>query len=267
MDGNLDLQVWRLGANLIDQYDADSFPTIIRLPEGTSWDGTDYLGSGTMNVKIYGIENLPQVQGVTQVWKFGSAPATGLIIMQPVLWNPHDITTYADPGSGAPAKFRVWASARDLQYHGQPPSRTNPNRGNSAVEFNANPEAFREPNLIAREARDGINAVAAGPLASITDASSLKWLGSGRTEPAGGPCVPGAPPGVYAADSANGLSVYLDYQDTDGAPAWAAAALTCSSAAWRAGFCFHSSGIRRSGGRRTASSPTSRLRQYPLSTT
>lgn len=51
------------------------------------------------------------------------------------------------------------------------------------------------------------------------------------------------------------------------AGATAAGALTCSSAAWRAGFCFHSSGIRRSGGRRTASSPTSRLRQYPLSTT
>ena len=215
LDGNLDLQVWRLGANLIDQYDADSFPTIIRLPAGTSWDDTNYLGSGTMNVKIYGIENLPQVQGVTQVWKFGSAPATGLIIMQPVLWNPHDITTYADPGSGAPTKFRVWASARDLQYNGHPPSRTNPNRGNSAVEFNANPAAFREPNLIAREARDGINAVAVGTLASITDATPLKWLGAGRTEPAGAPALPGSTI-TYAANSANGLSVYLDYQDTDG---------------------------------------------------
>lgn len=215
LDGNLDLQVWRLGANIIDQYDADSFPTIIRLPAGTSWDATNYLGSGTMNVKIYGIENLPQVQGVTQVWKFGSAPATGLIIMQPVLWNPHDITTYADPGSGAPTKFRVWASASSLQYLSVPESTSQPDRSNSAVEFNANPTAFREPNLIARRSRDGINAVPIGiPLASITD-PQYEWLGSGRTIPAGGNSIPGAAP-YYAANSANGLSVYLDYQDTDG---------------------------------------------------
>ena len=218
LDGNLDLQVWRLGANLIDQYDADSFPTVIRLPPGTSWDDADYLTSGTMKVKIYGIESLPQVQGVTQVWKWTSArnasssPLGGTIIMQPVLWNPHDITTYADPGSGAPTKFRVWSSATSLQYHGVPASTTNPNRSNSAVEFNANSNAFREPNLIAREARDGINAVASGTLASLVDNSALKWLGSGRTEPAGGLAVPGAV-AVYAANSANGLSVYLDYLD------------------------------------------------------
>ncbi len=221
IDGNLDLQVWRLGANIIDQYDADSFPTIIRLPAGTSWDDANYLSSGTLKVKICGIESLPQVQAVTQVWKWtskktpSSTPVGGTIIMQPVLWNPHDITTYVDPGSGTPTKFRVWSSATSLQYHGVPASTSNPNRSNSAVEFNTNSNAFREPNLIAREARDGINAVAIGTLASLVDDSALKWLGSGRTEPAGGAAVPGAV-AVYAANSANGLSVYLDYQDTDG---------------------------------------------------
>ena len=228
LDGNLDLQVWRLGANLIDQYDADSFPTIIRLPEGTSWDGTDYLGSGTRNVKIYGIENLPQVQGVTEVWKWtsnknpSSTPMGGTIIMQPVLWNPHDITTYADPGSGAPTKFRVWASATSLQYHSFAASTSNPNRTNSAVEFTANPAVFREPNLIARRGRDAINAVPVGALASIVDDHPYEWLGSGRTEPAGGLAIPGTViPGYgfafYHLSSANGACVYLDYQDTDGA--------------------------------------------------
>jgi Tfp pilus assembly protein PilX len=219
IDGNLDLQVWRLGANLIDQYDADSFPTILRLPPGTSWDDTNYLGSGTLKVKIHGIESLPQVQGVTQVWKFfGNPPTQGLIIMQPVLWNPHDITTYSDPGSGTPTKFRVWAYAKDLQYRSVGASTSQPNRSNSVVEFNANPGAFREPNLIAREARDGINAVALGPLASIVDHTNYKWLGAGRTLPAGGlslPTLP-SPPNYYAANSADGLSVFLDYQDTDG---------------------------------------------------
>ena len=221
MDGNLDLQVWRLGANLIDQYDADSFPTIIRLPEGTSWDGTDYLGSGTMNVKIYGIENLPQVQGVMQRWLWtsnknaSSTPVGGTIIMQPVLWNPHDITTYADPGSGVPSKFRVWSSATNLQYLSVPASTSNPNRSNSTVEFDGNLAAFREPNVIARRNRDGINAVPVGTLASIVDDSGNEWLGSGRTVPAGGLAVPGASQ-IYAANSGSGLGVYLDYQDTDG---------------------------------------------------
>ena len=263
IDGNLDLQVLRLGTNLIDQFDADSFPTILRLPPGTGWDDTNYLGSGTMKVKIYGIENLPQVQGVTQVWKWTSnrrsaqsppkdpsesTPVGGTIIMQPVLWNPHDITTYADPGSGAPTKFRVWGSASSLQYHGNPDSTSNPNRANSTVEFtvelNANPAPFREPNLIARRSRDGIGATPVLPaptpaptppappptppwqertlLASIFDdpsvafPSGIEWLGTGRTQPAGGVSVPGALT-VYAANSANGMSVYLDYQDTDGA--------------------------------------------------
>ena len=221
LDGNLDLQVWRLGANLIDQYDADSFPTIIRLPAGTSWDDTNYLGSGTMKVKIYGIESLPQVQGVLEVWKWtsnrntSSTPLGGTIIMQPVLWNPHDITTYTDPGSGTPTKFRVWSSATSLQYYWVAASTTSPSLNNSAVEFNANTAAFREPNLIGRELRDGINAVAAGPLASIVENIGFKWLGSGRTEPAGGNAIPGLIP-IYAANSADGLSVYLDYQDTDG---------------------------------------------------
>ena len=219
MDGNLELQVWRLGANLIDQYDADSFPTIIRLPEGTSWDDSNYIGSGTMKVKIYGIESLPQVQGVMQVWKYArtstNAPG-GVIIMQPVMWNPHDITTYADPGSGTPTKFRVWSSATSLQYNSVPASTSNPTRSNSAVEFDANPAAFREPNLIARRNRDDINAVPVGALASIVDSNGLEWLGCGRTVPAGGNAIPGAYSPYYAANSANGLSMYLDYQDTDG---------------------------------------------------
>ena len=219
VDGNLDLQVWRLGANLIDQYDADSFPTIIRLPEGITWDDSNYIGSGTMKVKIYGIESLPQVQGVMQVWKWArtstNAPG-GVIIMQPVLWNPHDITTYADAGSGTPTKFRAWSSATSLQYNSVLASSSNPNRSNSAVEFDSNPAAFREPNVIARRNRDGINAVPIGTLASIVDDRGYEWLGCGRTVPAGGAAVPAPPPAYYAAYSANGLSVYLDYQDTDG---------------------------------------------------
>lgn len=259
IDGNLDIQVWRLGANLIDQYDSDSFPTIIRLPSGPIYDDPDYLSSGTMKVKIYGIENLPQVQGITEVWKWTSKrksvqipprvpsesdPVGGTIIMQPVLWNPHDTVTYADPGSGAPTKFRVWASANSLQYLNNPDSTSNPNRSNSTVEFSASPTAFREPNLIARRDRDGIGALPVLPaptpvptppappptppwqettlLASIYDDPSppsfpngIEWLGAGRTEPAGGISVPGAAP-YFAANSANGYSVYLDYQDTDG---------------------------------------------------
>lgn len=227
IDGNLDLQVWRLGANLIDQYDADSFPTIIRLPPGTSWDDANYLGSGTLKVKIFGIENLPQVQAITEVWKWtsnrnlSSTPAGGTIIMQPVLWNPHDITNYADPGSGGPTRFRVWASANSLQYNSVAASISNPSLANSIVEFNANPNAFREPNLIAAERPGEIKAVAVGTLASIVDDTGIKWLGAGRTIPAGSYAIPGTPPpgwafGIYELKSANGASVYLDYQDTNG---------------------------------------------------
>ena len=224
IDGNLDIQIWRLGVNLIDQYDGDSYPTIIRLPPGTSYDDGDYLGTGTIKVKIYGIENLPQVQGVMQAWKFtggrnaSSTPQGGTIIMKPVLWNPHDTMTYADPGSGGPTTFRVWGAAIDLQYLKEALSTTNPNRNNSWVQFNGNDPVFREPNLIARPNRDGINATPNNVpplLASIADNYGVEWLGGGRTEPAGGICTPGAAP-YFAANSANGMSIYVDYLDTDG---------------------------------------------------
>ena len=191
--------------NLIDQYDGDSFSTVIQLPEGTESDDASYLGSGTRKVKIYGIESLPYLQGVLQVWRF--VPLGGTIVLQPVLWNPHDVTTYIDPASSAPWKFRVWAFAKSFQYLYEPPSTADLDRNNSSVEFDANPTAYQDPLLIARRGRDGVNATPDGAEASSTDISEIEWIGAGRTKPAGGRANPGVWP-YYESNSADGLFLY-----------------------------------------------------------
>jgi len=86
-------QIIQIGANLVDQYDADSYPTHI------SFSGVDF----------YGVENLPYlVQVYNTPYRFhGSSqpanrPNTG-VWYQPEVWNPH-----AKPAAApsAPMQFR-----------------------------------------------------------------------------------------------------------------------------------------------------------------
>ena len=71
-----DLQILRLGANLIDQADADSYPTVIA-----------YSPAGTL-LYAYGIEDLPYINALA----FRSVPDS--------FWK----SGFVDPGSaGAPS--------------------------------------------------------------------------------------------------------------------------------------------------------------------
>jgi len=140
-----DFQVLEIGANLIDQYDADSFPSLIRLPNTdprlAPTPATDparyspplFTARGVEDLPYFyrfhlrGIEDandkpnipLPAPGGATEITDNLAAYAGGafkcgttVIMGFPELWNPHasDQTRPFDPAS-LPISFRVVAAS------------------------------------------------------------------------------------------------------------------------------------------------------------
>lgn len=133
-DGETQSQIMRIAANIIDQYDEDSYPTAI-----------NFAGRN-----FYGVENLPYLAGWQQMWyrlrhltaadiapdmtnekgeKVSFLPpdegnATGNVfpyesaaMIQPIIWNPHAPDTRTNP-PGVPTQFRVYAGVTDDNAHG-----------------------------------------------------------------------------------------------------------------------------------------------------
>ncbi|MFA7345824.1 MAG: hypothetical protein WC003_16105, partial [Terrimicrobiaceae bacterium] len=111
-----DLQIIRIGANIIDQYDADSWPTAIyfQYPDIAAYDaataGNEIFGPVDM---VFGDENLPLLQAVVAVGATtdgqpqGDLAANGLGgWWQPQLWNPHQ-QPGASPGIPPPRQFAI----------------------------------------------------------------------------------------------------------------------------------------------------------------
>lgn len=116
IDGVVNYQLIRIGVNLIDQYDKDSYPTAIAF--------------GTPSREFYGVENLPYLAGWMQSWyhmkqlteadinpakKIPGAGANGYpyetwMMFQPILWNPHAPDSNLDT-TQVPTDFRVTAGS------------------------------------------------------------------------------------------------------------------------------------------------------------
>ena len=140
LDTSVDCQVLQIMANLIDQSDTDSFPTVIQIA----------LANGYHTVR--GVEDLPyfyryhQLSVVTRkpnpllsrsnqvVWKNSSTgttvtttydceplpsggltdPGSAVFLYVPEVWNPHDLTPLFAGQSGArPARYRMVAVTDD----------------------------------------------------------------------------------------------------------------------------------------------------------
>ena len=97
-----DLHVMQIGANIIDQFDSDSYPTAIY------FDVFDFTASPIDDLAIntvYGTENLPGLHALTAVIladpvppsRDGSLPANAALKfwLQPALWNPHQVPAVA----------------------------------------------------------------------------------------------------------------------------------------------------------------------------
>lgn len=121
-DVRTDFHILQLGANLIDQSDADGYPTEVALP--TVFSNAELLG--LYQRKVRGIENLPYLYGhragvipirqsvppvppaLTDVPPVDSTPVTdpgkGALLLHHWVWNPHN---RANMPSDRPTRFRV----------------------------------------------------------------------------------------------------------------------------------------------------------------
>jgi len=100
-----DPQIFKIGANIIDQFDADNYPTTIFCPMfAPLTDSANFA---------YGIENLPYFTRLAPILRDVTPPAfdgtqsLGRCWVQPALWNPHQADVESVP---TPAVIRVQAS-------------------------------------------------------------------------------------------------------------------------------------------------------------
>jgi Tfp pilus assembly protein PilX len=104
------LQIFRIGAALIDQYDEDAYPTVIEYKQsGYSW-------------LACGVESLPLVSAITPIFgapqtpaqSEGQTSATAAVYLGFNLWNPHR-TAAANP---PPVRLRVRGSVGVYNMYG-----------------------------------------------------------------------------------------------------------------------------------------------------
>jgi hypothetical protein len=104
-DGSVNYQLIQIAANIIDQYDADGYPTRIH------FDGRDF----------YGVEDLPKLYvALDRSFRVGNTKMTNFItpngldifiqawMVQLQLWNPHN-SLLSNPTSLKPENFRIIA--------------------------------------------------------------------------------------------------------------------------------------------------------------
>lgn len=99
LDQSVDYQIIQIAANIIDQADADGYPTKI------SFNGMDF----------HGIENLPYLTGARVISPGWRASANGValskMLIQPEVWNPHEPINLP---TDRPTNFRVVAEANGV---------------------------------------------------------------------------------------------------------------------------------------------------------
>ena len=159
-----DRHILQIGANIIDQADADNYPTAIYQPIVDGHYSVPY-GSKELFDTVFGLENLPYLQRISAVsyaqnvgngiatdpWKQGTED----IWLQPEVWNPHERTT-ADPTKypDTPGHLRlvtyggcqVAVSETDVVY-GHPKTRERPFEW--IKDFGTNPTAPNPEGIVA----------------------------------------------------------------------------------------------------------------------
>jgi hypothetical protein len=132
-----DMQIIRIGANIIDQYDADGYPTPIyfRFADvvGGGVDRDPARGAQSLPVfgpvtMAYGTENLPVLASIRQFVaspnRTAGTPATGTDLAvdnlggwrQPFLWNVHQPPTKDFAAKDRPSKFEIRAFGTAQTY-------------------------------------------------------------------------------------------------------------------------------------------------------
>ena len=126
-DSDVDAQIIQIGANIIDQFDADGYPTSILFNNG--WQGAPYK-------EYRGIEDLPYLYRMREAKlrisesvpvtyglsgnlplagtnKVVATAGQGLVLQQPEVWNPHAWSGSDTNPSLRPQSFRIIALTVD----------------------------------------------------------------------------------------------------------------------------------------------------------
>ena len=120
LDNWTDGQIIQIGANIIDQFDFDSYPTRIQFSDGSTFGGA--------TVEFRGVEDIPYLYRVREgkVMITNSSPSvaalpatnaltnagSGVVLQEPEIWNPHAMRTNATTTS-VPTSFRLLAVSTD----------------------------------------------------------------------------------------------------------------------------------------------------------
>ncbi len=154
LDSTVDFQVLQIMANIIDQYDDDSYPTHIQLSQSAGGDPIDFFGT----------EDLPYFSAIIP-YAVKTGTNSGRLMMQPMIWNPHQTSSSA---SGRPIGFQITADSGSTQVTvgGNATGNAPPvtwSETTDIIRFGADPAIARAPTLV----RDSANGVfSAEPAAS-----------------------------------------------------------------------------------------------------
>jgi Tfp pilus assembly protein PilX len=193
IDSSLEFAILQIGANIIDQFDLDGFPTRIV-----------YYDAALPAQELRGIENMPYLYGVRQSAVQGRAPtgttgSTGVItdtgylvyLQQPTVWNPHDSASprcakdsagsYLTDNAGNPLFPTTFRCVADTQS----PDNIDPSGAGSGIYWKASCSQRKEPympfGIIAGNA-SATNTLVVAPFTSVSgivptvfNANRFKW--------------------------------------------------------------------------------------------
>ncbi len=106
-DGSVSWHIMQLAANIIDQYDADSYPTAITFAGRTFYGVEDLPYLFGIRISAYTAEQVASADLTVTPPAGGAMPIRCPVMLQPTLWNPHAASAATFNG---PTNFRVVAS-------------------------------------------------------------------------------------------------------------------------------------------------------------
>lgn len=206
-DNSLDAQIIQIGANIVDQSDANGYPTRILFNDGSLLGGQTVECRGIEDLpylyrvreaKVMTLDSTPSVNVLPQLGGSLANPGSGIVFQQPEIWNPHLMVTNAAP---RPTNFRLVAATLDpltqnpvsyvigLQW--MPQTGNNLTwQSNAATTLNAimtfsipldRQDLFREPTLLIKPGiPSGSGLTGPGPYTAA--APALQYITNGITE-------------------------------------------------------------------------------------
>ncbi len=128
---NADYHIMKIGANIIDQYDSDNFPTDIFFPIGSNIDPIS-----TFN-HVFGIEDVPyitRVFGIGRIGRNATMPDEYTTYFLPEVWAPHQ--SLSSPISAdVTGSYRIRLVGRGRSFARNPANRVGHLSQSAAVDF------------------------------------------------------------------------------------------------------------------------------------